>query len=801
MLKNYFVITWRNLTRHKLYSAINIIGLATGMAACIVVLLFVFYENSFDSMHQKNIYRLNTMQAFTSTETSQKIAGTMFPMGPTLKDEFPEVLNYSRVDGNRQYEMTYGEKRVFFPQTYFVDTAFLRMFDFPLLEGDRQTALQKPNSIVLTQSAARELFGNADPIGKTLSHFGEDTLLFRVTGILKDVPANSQFQFDALQSFNTVYQPNWMNRWGELGVNTYLELAPNTDVAVLEKKFPAYLKKHPVGDKQIHYGLFLLPLKDVHADAVDISEDNINFEKFDRRYTHVFMALALLVLLIACINFMNLSTARSAERGKEVGIRKSIGALRWQLGVQFIGETVLLSLIALVIALVLVSLVLPYIDKLSGRNLSPIFFVHPGLLVAVFIGTVLLGVLSGLYPAIYLSSFQPVKVLKGGGDTGKSKGTFRNILVVGQFATAIFLMIATILVFRQLNYMENQDPGFDREQVITIPLHGINSRKYTLLKEELSASPLVTGVTGAFEELGGHVEQLGFGFWPGNGPMRVLFTPGLFVDPDYLSLYKIQLAAGRNFSQEKSAFAREFIINETLGRELLKNQPGMPLSSLIGKHFGGDTTGNIVGIAKDFNFNSLHYKIEPIFLGNLNQMSGGFSTASVKINGRQSSQAIAFIQSAWKKVFPEYPFSYQFLDDHFKEIYRTDAQVSQMVAIMAGLAILISCLGLFGLASFSSEKRTREIGIRKILGASVKDVVFLLSKHFIGLVLIGNLIAWPLAWLALHQWIQGYAYRVAISWWVFVLAGMAALLIAVATISLLTIKTATNNPINSLRTE
>jgi putative ABC transport system permease protein len=799
MLKNYFLITWRNLTRHRLYSAINILGLATGMAACIVILLFVFYEKSFDSMHHKNIYRLNEVQTFSSTATSEKIATTMFPMGPTLKDEFPEVLNYSRVDWNKQYEMRYGEKRVFLPQTYFVDTAFLRMFDFPLLKGDRQTALQKPNSIVLTQSASRTLFGATDPIGKTVSHFGDDTLLFTVTGILKDLPANSQFQFDALQSFNTVYKPTWMNRWGENGVNTYVELASNTDFAALEKKFPAYLKKHPVGDEQIQYELFLLPLRDVHANAVDIGEDDINFQKFDQRYTHIFMALALLVLLIACINFMNLSTARSAERGKEVGIRKSIGALRSQLGLQFIGEAILFSLIAMVVALGLVSLVLPYIDKLSGRSLSPIFFLHPGLLVVVFIGAILLGLLSGLYPAIYLSSFQPVKVLKGGGDTGKSKGTFRNILVVGQFASAIFLMIATILVFRQLNYMERQDPGFDREQVITIPLHGINSRKYALLKDELSASPLVAGVTGAHDQLGSHWGPFGFGFWPGNGPMRVLFTPGLFVDPDYLSLYKIQLVAGRNFSREKYALAREYIINETLGRELLKDQPGMPLSWLIGKHFGGDTTGNIVGVAKDFNFNSLHYKIEPMFLGN--QTMWGFSTLSAKINGGQVSQAIAFIQSTWKKVFPEYPFNYQFLDDHFKEIYRSDAQISQMVAIMAGLAILISCLGLFGLASFSAEKRTKEIGIRKILGASVKDVVFLLSKNFVGLVLIANLIAWPLAWMALNVWIQGYAYRVAINWWVFVLGGMAALLIALGTVSFLTIKAATNNPVKSLRTE
>ncbi|HET6252924.1 MAG TPA: ABC transporter permease [Puia sp.] len=796
MFKNYFAVTWRTVTRHKLYSAINIIGLATGMAACIIILLFGYYEKSFDGMHHRNLYRLNELEKF-STGISQKVAESSFRIGPALKAEFPEVLDYCRVEVNSQYEMTSGEKRVFFPRTYFVDTSFLRMLDFPLLEGDRQTALQMPNSIVLTESASRKLFGTADPLGKTVSHFGDDTLLFTVTGILKDVPANSQFQFDALQSFNTPFKPDWAHRSRENGTgNTYLELAPKTDMTALESKFRNHQSRR---DEQMQSELFLLPLRDVHAGAADILYDDINYQKFDNRYTKILMAIGLLVLLIACINFVNLSTARSAERAKEVGIRKTIGASRLQLGFQFLCEAVLLSLIALVIALGLVDLALPYVDNLSGRDLSSIFSLHPGVVVAVFIGTVLLGLLSGLYPAIYLSSFQPVKVLKSEGDTVKGKGTFRNILVVGQFASAIFLMIATTLVFRQLNYMEKQDPGFDRDQVITIPLHGSTSGKFALLKDELSASPLVTGMTGAQDHLGGPLGTLGFGFWPGNKPMQVLFATGLFVSPDYLSFYKIRLVEGRSFSPDTSGYRHEFIINETLARQLLKDEPGKAMSWLIGKHFGDDTLCRIVGISKDFNFNSLHYKVEPMFM--LDQGARAFNTLSVKINGRQAGQAIAFIQSTWKKVLPQYPFEYQFLDDHFKELYRTDAVVSQMVAIMAGLAILISCLGLFGLASFSTEKRTKEIGLRKILGASVEDVVFLLSRRFIWPVLIANLIAWPLAWLALHRWIQDYAYRVPISWWVFVVAGLTALLIALGTVSLLTIKAATSNPVKSLRTE
>ncbi|HEY4154846.1 MAG TPA: FtsX-like permease family protein, partial [Puia sp.] len=698
----------------------------------------------------------------------------------------------------------YREKRVFFPQTFFVDTAFLRMFSYPMLAGNRQTALLKPNSAVLTESAARKLFGKEDPIGKTITHYAGDTLSFTVTGVMKDIPGNSQLQFDALMSFNTVYKPDWMNGWGGNWLNTYLELAPHTNVAAMEKRFPAYLKKHMTGDGEgwKFYVLFLLPFKDVHSNAADIGLDYINFQKFDKNYTNIFMVIALIVLLIACINFMNLSTARSSERAKEVGIRKSIGAQRFQLGFQFLGETVLLALIALCIALALVFLALPYIENLSQRNLRPLFFQHPGLSIAVLLGTIGVGLISGLYPAIYLSSFQASKVLKGSVQTGNKKGNFRNILVVGQFVSAIFLIIATIFVFRPFNFMQHQDPGFVRDQVVTIPLDDVTSRKYDLLKEELSANSLVEGVTAAQDQLGSHLDQSGIGF-QGDGPLRNLTSTRLIVDPDYLRLYQIKLAYGRNFSNEKQANGKEYIINEALARELLKDNPKAGISSLLGRHFGFDSAGhllgNIVGIAKDFNFNSLHYKIETMFL--FNQKDWGYSTVSVKINGGKAQESLAFIQSTWKSIFPDHPFEYQFLDDHFKEVYRTDAQITQMVGILAVLAILISCLGLFGLASYSAERRIKEIGVRKVLGASIPDIVNMLSRHFIKLVIVANLIAWPLAWFSVNRWMQDYAYRIPISWWVFLLAGVVALAIALVTVSLLAAKAAMANPVDSLRTE
>ena len=799
MIKNYFKIAWRNLWKNKVFSVINVIGLAIGMAACIVIMLFVVYERSFDNFHKKNIYRLNEVQKFEGMVASQKVALSMFPMGPTLKNEFPEIKNFTRIWWTEKLQMTYGEKRLYLPRALFVDSTFLDMFDFKLVKGNRKTVLQQPKSAVLTESTAGKLFNKEDPIGKTITHYGGDTSSFIVTGILKDVPQNSQIQFDALFSFNTIIQPDWMNMWGGNWLNTYLELADNTNMAGLEKKFPAYLKKYMTQDDDWkNYELFLLPLKSVHAGASDIGLDNVNYQKFNKNYTNIFSIIAIIVLIIACVNFMNLSTARSAERAKEVGIRKSIGARRFQVSLQFIGETVLLSLVALIISFLLVQLALPYINNLSQRDLRLPFMNDPLLLLYIILGTVAVGVLSGIYPAIYLSSFQPVKVLKGSIQVGRNKGVFRNVLVVAQFTSAIFLIIATIFALRQLSYMQSRDPGFARDQIVTIPLDRVTGGKYGVLKQQLSENSLIAGVTAAQDQLGSHLDQSGIQF-KGDGPLRQLTSTRLIVDPDYLHLYNIPLLLGKNFSSDSSANGKEYIINELLAKELLKDNPKQSYNYLLGKRFGFDSLGKIVGIAKDFNFNSLHYKIETMFM--FNQKDWGYSNMSVRINGGKTKEALAYIQNVWRKNFADHPFEYQFLDEHFKDVYRADSQVSNIVGILAALAIIISCLGLFGLASYSAEKRIKEVGIRKVLGASVQNIVGLLSKHFIKLVLIANLIAWPIAWLALNRWLQDYAYRVNISWWVFGIAGFTAMLIALLTVSFQAIKSAIANPVKNLRTE
>jgi putative ABC transport system permease protein len=739
------------------------------------------------------------VQKFEGMVAAQKVALSMFPMAPTLKAEFPEIKNYTRINATGNTPLFYGDKKIFIKRICFVDSTFLNMFDFKLLTGNRKSVLNKKNSIVLTKETAEMFFGKNDPVGKLLVNYDHDTTTLLVTGVLDNVPKNSQLQFDALIPFSTIERPEWMNNWGGNWLNTYLELAPNTNIASLEKKFPDYLKRHMSNDNWKSYELFLLPLKKVHGGASDIGLDNFNYQQFDESYTNLFFIIALIVLLIACINFMNLSTARSAERAREVGVRKSIGAFRWQLSLQFISESIVLSFIAMIIAAILVVIFLPAVNHLSQRELSFPLFTNWKLFASLVLAAIILGALAGIYPAVYLSSFRPAKVLKGSIQTGRNKSVLRNALVVGQFACAIFLIIATTFAVKQLYYMKNRPTGFDREQVVNVRLQNGTSDKYDILKKDLLQNTLITGVTASQDILGSHLDQSGIEF-KGDGPLRQLTSTRLIVDPDYLNLYKISLIAGRNFSSEKSANGKEYIINEALAKELLKeDSSGAGMSSLLGKRFGFDSLGQIVGIARDFNFNSLHHKIETMFL--FNQKDWGYGNMSVKINGNRQKDAVAFIGSVWRKDCGDTPLDYQFLDDHFTELYRSDSQISTIVGTLAILAIIISCLGLFGLASYAAERRIKEVGIRKVLGASVQDLVSMLSKDFLKYVLIAALIALPLSWFSVQKWLQDYAFRSKISWWIFLVAVLAAMLIAFVTISFRAIKAAIANPVKSLRTE
>jgi putative ABC transport system permease protein len=656
---------------------------------------------------------------------------------------------------------------------------------------------------VLSEELAGKLFGTADPIGKTVMRYIGDTTALMVTGIVK-APENSHLQFEALVPFSTIYNPRMSQNWGGNWLTTYLVLDNNVNVAAMEKKFPAYLKRHMAeNDRWRFYELFLQPLADVHAGSTNITHDYLNAQKFDRRYTYIFSIIAIIILVIACINFMNLSTARSSERAREVGVRKAIGARRFQLGWQFMGESILLSLLALAFALLLAWLVLPWVADFSDRNIRLPLFTNFYMLPLIIAGTVLVGMLAGLYPAGYLSSFEPVKVLKGSPHTGRNRGALRNVLVVGQFTAAVFLIIATIFAMKQLRFMQTRDRGFNGEQVMLIRLDGDTNGKYETMKQEMLGNSLVGGVSASQQRLGGNIHQSGVVFHSGNGPRRELTSSGVVVDKDYLRVYKIPIVAGADFSADAAGNAREYVINETLARELLKDgKKGAGVESLIGKMFGYggmDSTGRIVGVAKDFNFNSLHHKIETLMM--FNQKDWGYGEISVRINGNRAKEAVAFVEGVWNRHVTGHPFKYSFLDEHFANMYKADQQVSTVVGVLAGLAIVISCLGLFGLASFAAERRIKEIGIRKVLGASVQNIVMMLSRDFVKLVIVANLIAWPLAWFGVSTWLQDFAYRIGISGWVFMMAGFIALAIALCTISFQAIRAGRMNPVQSLKSD
>lgn len=800
MFRNYLRIAWRNLLKNKTFSFINITGLAIGMASCMMIMLFVTYEKGFDSQHKKNIYRLCEVQKWEGMVAPQNVALSMYPMGSTLKQEYPEIKNFTRVMVRDGLDINLGTKRLFLEKTGFADSTFLQVFDFKLTAGDRATALIKPNSIILTKGTAEKMFGNEDPIGKTLVKNIGDTIVLNVTGII-EVPANSHIQLDALVSLSTVRNPGWENNWGGNFLTTYLELFPGANIAGLNNKFPAFLKKHMgEDDRWKGYELFLQSLPDVHAGSTNITHDYINFQKFDKRYVYIFFVIGLIILVIACINFMNLSTARSAERAREVGIRKSIGAHRSQLAWQFIGESVMLSFIALIFAVTIVYLALPYVSNFSERHLHFPLFSNWKVFGVVAGGTLLVGVLAGLYPAGYLSSFEPVKVLKGSVSTGRNKGNLRNALVVVQFTAAIFLIIATVFALQQLNFMQTKDRGFNGDQVLLLKLDNETNGRYEALKQELLGSSLISSVTASQQRLGANIHQGGVIFH-GEGPARSLATSGVVVDKDYLRLYKIPLVAGTDFSKDVAGNAKEYIINESLAKELLKDEKkGATMESLIGKMFGYggmDSTGRIVGVSKDFNFNTLHHKIETLMM--FNQKDWGYSEMAIKINANKVKASMALVEGIWNKHVTGHPFDPYFLDQHFAKIYQSDKQVSRVVLILAVLAIIISCLGLFGLASHAAERRLKEIGIRKVLGATVQNIVAMMSKDFIKLVIIANLIAWPIAWFAVYNWLNDFAYRIAISWWVFGIAGIVAVVIALATISYQAIRAGYSNPVKSLK--
>ncbi|MBX2967075.1 MAG: ABC transporter permease [Cyclobacteriaceae bacterium] len=799
MLTNYLRIAWRNIRQSPLYAFINIFSLAIGFASCMVIYLFIQDERSFDSFHSKgkNIYRLNEVQNFTGTN-EQKVALSMPGMGPSILEEFPEVLNYTRFMNREKQLVTKDEKSFLLPYVATVDSTFLEIFDFEVLAGDRSTALDEPNTMMVTEETALKFFNSTEEAMGSMLNFQNRE--FSITGILKNIPENSHMKFDALASMTTLTTENkeFNNRWGSNFLNTYLVLNPHADIKTIEEEFPAFLRRH-MDDPDIntYYVLYLQRLDEVHLASSSVEHDYNNYRKFNGAYLDVFTMVGIFILLIAGVNFMNLTTARASHRWKEIGVRKTVGARKLQLFIQFIFESVILAFLALALAVFLSQLFIPLLNVLIGRNLSLMPFLNePAGISYVLLVTIGLGVLTGIYPSFYMTSFNMARVLKGGGKGEGGRSVFRSGLVVLQFGLALAMIVSTLIVVQQLSFMKNKDLGFDKEQMMLIRMDREVNEKFEFLRTELKRSPLISGVTASGQRLGENFHQSGFKI-KGDTAVLTITPSNVNVDYEYLDVYGIQLVEGRKFSKDSPTDrGMAFIINESFAKELGLKEPVGTKAGYNWYH--NDSLGTIIGVAKDFHFNSLHYEVNTL------QMSvrpdWGYSEMSVKIDAARAGEAIAFVKNLWDEHIT-YPFDYSFLNEHFEKLYRSDQQMGSVVTIMAVLAILISCMGLFGLAAITTERKTKEIGIRKVLGASETQIVFLLSGNFTLLIVLSFILASPVTYWLLLKWLEGFAYRVTINPLLFLLGGLVALAIALATISYHTIKSARENPVKALRYE
>ena len=794
MFRNYLKVAIRNLVKHKFYGIINVLGLAIGMTCCLLIFLYVQHELSYDSFHTKKdrIYRVVT-DIKTPTETLN-INITSAPMAAYMKANFPEVEDMVRLDDARLL-IQRGKQTFQEDESMFADSTFFQVFDFTLLRGNPNTALVAPFSIVLTEDAARKYFGSEDPMGQRLRMDGEYDLT--VTGVMQNMPEKSNFTFDVLLSLSTRLEkldPDRAEQWGNFGYESYVLLSEQTNASTLESKLSAFLRNYISNedrDEGMTYTLFLEPLTDVYFSERGAPQTG------NMTNIRIFSVIAVFILLIACINFMNLATARATERAKEVGIRKVVGAVRRQLTVQFLCESLLLSLLAFIIALLASELLLPAFNRLAGKTVASSILQHTYYL-PLFVGVVLgIGLLAGVYPALVLSGFKSVAILKGRFSSSRRGVVLRKALVVAQFAISIMLIAGTAVVYTQLNYMRSQALGFKKDQMLVIDFRGDGAvrEKIETFKQQLGNVPNVQSVSasssvpgegnaGAFTEIENPA-----------GDMQASNVNLFYVDHDFLSQYEMPMAAGRAFSRDFATDTSALIVNEALVKSYGYASP----EDIIGRQFSQwGVEGEIVGVVKDYHFRSLQEKIEPMTI-RLEPSNPRF--ISLNLKGEDLATTVSALQQQWQTLAPQRPFNYFFLDQAFDEQYRAEVRFGQLFIYFAGLAIFIACLGLLGLISYTIVQRTKEIGIRKVLGATESSIVRLLSQDFLGLVLIAFIIAVPVAWYALFQWLESFAYRVTMPWWIFALAGLLALLIALITVSFQSVKAALANPVDSLRSE
>lgn len=813
MIKNYFKIAFRNLWKNKGYSAINIFGLAAGLATCLLITLYITDELSYDRFYKNadRIYRINSDIQFGAGKLHMTQTSDM--MGQALKKDYPQVEAYARVytnNGNRLIKK--GNEFIDEPKVANVDSSFFEVFALPVMEGDTKRALDEPNTVVLTESAAKKYFGATNVVGSTVeTKNGERLDSYKITAVIKDFRPNSHFNFQFLFSMkNADYE------WGQYtshNFHTYLLLKPGTDYKLFQKNFNTYTEKYVLPYVQrfvkvssmddfrkagniLDYSLFPLTKIHLYSDySYELSPSG------NIQYVYIFAAVALFILLLACINFMNLSTARSASRGKEVGIRKVLGTERKTLVAQFLVESIVTTCISLIIAIGIAYLVIPVFNNVAAKSLSVAYLFNMNILPFLLLLPFLVGVLAGSYPAFFLSNFKPITVLKGNANTGFKKSNLRNVLVVLQFTTSMILIIATIVVYRQLHFIQTTKVGFNKEQVLVINgTYALDKNEEVFKNEVLGMKGVSSGTISGYlpvsnssrsdntfskEAVMGMKDNIDMQVWK--------------IDYDYLQTMGMEIVKGRNFSKSFGTDTSALLITEKTAGLLGYADP-------IGKfiyepsNIPGDNSMvpvQIIGVVKDFHFESLRQQIGPLCM----RLRNNSGLTCFKVSATDASDLIKNIERKWKTLAPGLPFSYRFLSDSFDEMYRSEQRAGTIAMVFAALAVLIACLGLFGLVTFMAEQRTKEIGVRRVLGASVSNVVALLSRDFLLLVVIACVFAFPVAWWTMHKWLQDFAYRVNIGWWVFAAAGIASVFIALLTVSSQSIRAALANPVKSLRTE
>jgi len=811
MIKNYFKIALRNLWKHKGFSAINIIGLAMGLACFIMIALYVTDELSYDKYNEKadRIYRINSDIRFGGTDLNMAVSAD--PMGATLKKDYPQVEEFTRLYANEGSKLfKKGTQYITEDKVTYADSTLFNVFTLPALAGDTKTALNEPNTVVITESIAKKYFGSAsEAMGKNVETNENGSTLYKVTAVIKDIPKNSHFNFDFFLSMDNVEY-----RFGNFlshNFHTYIVLKPGTDYKAFNKNFPQLINKYilpqakqfmkiesmedfaKTGNK-LEYSL--IPLTDFHLRSSRQVELSANG---NIQYVYIFSAVAIFILLIACINFMNLSTARSAGRAKEVGIRKVLGTEKRTLIGQFLTESTVMAFIALLLAFAITWLSLSWFNSLAGKEMQLSTLLKPQYFIFLAILPFVVGGLAGIYPAFFLSSFQPISVLKGKINAGFKKSNLRSSLVVFQFTASIILIIGTIIIYKQLSFIQNSKIGFNKDQLLVVDNTSMKTSASEAFKNEIS-------------KLGGVKASSFGGFLPVSNSSRndntfsteaVMNEKNGFnmqvwrVDYNYIPTLGMEMVSGRNFSEQYGSDSSALIINEATAKLLGPGDAvGKKIYSSEG-HSQPNIVYTVIGVVKNFNFESLRKNVGPLCM----RLGNNRWVSAYRVETGDIKSLISKVESKFKEMSPGMPFNYFFLDESFDNMYREEQRVGKVALTFSLLAVLIACLGLFGLATYMAEQRTKEIGVRKVLGASVPNIVSMLSKDFLLLVLISFVIAVPVAWWGMNKWLQDFAYRINIGWWIFIVAGVIALLIALITVSFQAIKAAIANPVKSLRTE